>query len=93
MKKSDWLPGIIFIVIFVLVEGLIIWQMLTINRARTVLRNRTAITQYKKDQPTHYEIAAFCQQLSVTAGEDWGYKNCVDELEDAAKKDIPAQVL
>lgn len=41
-------------------------------------------------QITNYEITLECQKLSAMATkEDWGYKNCVDEL----KKSIGGQQL
>lgn len=47
---------------------------------------------YQLEPISRYEIVKFCQELSATANEDWGYKSCLEELEKAIKEDLMGEM-
>ena len=46
-----------------------------------------------KPQATKYEIVKFCQELAATSHEeDWSYKSCLKELQEAVNEDLGNKV-
>lgn len=47
------------------------------------------VEQPIKQSTTRYEIVSTCETLSANATNDgWSYKNCIENLEKAAKEDL-----
>ena len=83
---------ILFLVTSLLGLILIVSSILVVS-SLVQLAKQKELKIEKVPQHTKYEIVLECQKLSSWPDEDWGYFDCIKELEDALKEVAGVRIL